>query len=71
MDGTTPHGRTMLQMSAVFAELERGMIREHVMAGLERAGKQASSGPAQGRSSGSIPESPSGSVWRPGKAWSA
>jgi DNA invertase Pin-like site-specific DNA recombinase len=36
MDATTPHGRAMLQMAAVFAELERGMIRERVMAGLER-----------------------------------
>lgn len=36
VDATTPHGRAMLQMAAVFAELERGMIRERVMAGLER-----------------------------------
>ena len=36
MDATTSHGRAMLQMAAVFAELERGMIRERVMAGLER-----------------------------------
>src|SRR3984957_12786044 len=36
MDATTPHGRAMLQMAAVFAELERGMIRERVMAGLAR-----------------------------------
>jgi DNA invertase Pin-like site-specific DNA recombinase len=40
MDATTPHGRAMLQMAAVFAELERGMIRERVMAGLERAKAQ-------------------------------
>jgi DNA invertase Pin-like site-specific DNA recombinase len=40
MDATTPHGRAMLQMAAVFAELERGMIRERVLAGLERAKKQ-------------------------------
>ena len=43
MDATTPHGKAMLQMAAVFAELERGMIRERVMAGLARAkvnGKQ-------------------------------
>jgi DNA invertase Pin-like site-specific DNA recombinase len=33
MDATTPHGRAMLQMAAVFAELERGMIRERVNAG--------------------------------------
>ena len=36
MDATTPHGRAMLQMAAVFAELERGMIRERVIAGLAR-----------------------------------
>lgn len=37
VDATTPHGRAMLQMAAVFAELERGMIRERVKAGLVRA----------------------------------
>ena len=37
VDATTPHGRAMLQMAAVFAELERGMIRERVKAGLARA----------------------------------
>ena len=46
MDATTPHGRAMLQMAAVFAELERGMIRERVMAGLSRAKSQ---GKALGR----------------------
>ena len=40
MDATTPHGKAMLQMAAVFAELERGIIRERVMAGLERAKAQ-------------------------------
>ena len=35
-----PHGKAMLHMAAVFAELERGMIRERVMAGLERAKAQ-------------------------------
>ena len=40
MDATTPHGRAMLQMAAVFAELERNMIRERVMAGLARARSQ-------------------------------
>jgi DNA invertase Pin-like site-specific DNA recombinase len=40
MDATTPHGRAMLQMAAVFAELERGMIRERVNAGLARAKAQ-------------------------------
>src|SRR5690242_6245536 len=32
--------RRLLHMAAVFAELERGMIRERVMAGLERARAQ-------------------------------
>ena len=40
MDATTPHGRAMLQMAAVFAELERAMIRERVNAGLARAKEQ-------------------------------
>lgn len=40
MDATTPHGRAMLQMAAVFAELERSMIRERVNAGLARARAQ-------------------------------
>jgi len=40
MDATTPHGKAMLQMAAVFAELERGMIRERVIAGLCRAREQ-------------------------------
>lgn len=39
MDATTAHGRAMLQMAAVFAELERAMIRERVNAGLARAVK--------------------------------
>ena len=37
MDATTPHGKAMLQMAAVFAELERGMIVERVKAGIARA----------------------------------
>jgi DNA invertase Pin-like site-specific DNA recombinase len=37
MDGTTPYGRAMLGMAAVFAELEREMIRDRVRAGLARA----------------------------------
>jgi Resolvase, N terminal domain len=36
IDATTPLSRAMLQMAAVFAELERGMIRERVTAGLAR-----------------------------------
>lgn len=41
IDTSTPHGKAMLQMAAVFAELERGMIRERVIAGLERARAEA------------------------------
>jgi DNA invertase Pin-like site-specific DNA recombinase len=40
IDTSTPHGRAMIQMAAVFAELERGMIRERVNAGLDRARAQ-------------------------------
>ncbi len=37
MDTSTPHGRAMLEMAAVFARLEREMIRARVVAGLQRA----------------------------------
>jgi DNA invertase Pin-like site-specific DNA recombinase len=37
MDTSTAHGRAMLEMAAVFARLEREMIRERVLSGLERA----------------------------------
>jgi DNA invertase Pin-like site-specific DNA recombinase len=37
LDTTTPSGRAMFQMLGVFAEFERAMIRERVMAGLARA----------------------------------
>jgi DNA invertase Pin-like site-specific DNA recombinase len=37
MDSSTPHGAAMLEMAAVFAKLERGMIVERVRAGLARA----------------------------------
>jgi DNA invertase Pin-like site-specific DNA recombinase len=43
LDTSTPSGRAMFQMLGVFAEYERAMIRERVMAGLARAraeGKQ-------------------------------
>jgi len=33
-DMTTPHGKAMAQMTAVFAELERAMIRERTKAAL-------------------------------------
>ena len=37
IDTTTPAGKALFQMLGVFAEFERAMIREHVMAGLRRA----------------------------------
>ena len=37
LDTSTPSGRAMFQMLGVFAEFERAMIRERVMAGLTRA----------------------------------
>lgn len=37
LDTTTPAGKAMFQMMGVFAEFERAMIRERVMAGLARA----------------------------------
>lgn len=40
LDTSTPSGRAMFQMCGVFAEFERGMIRERVAAGLSRARAQ-------------------------------
>lgn len=40
MDTSTAHGRAMLEMAAVFARLEREMIRARVHAGLQRARKE-------------------------------
>jgi hypothetical protein len=37
LDTSTPAGKAMFQMLGVFAEFERSMIRERVMAGLSRA----------------------------------
>ena len=37
IDTTTPSGKAMFQMMAVFAEFERSMLRERVNAGLARA----------------------------------
>jgi DNA invertase Pin-like site-specific DNA recombinase len=37
LDTSTPSGRAMFQMMGVFAEFERAMIKERVMAGLARA----------------------------------
>jgi DNA invertase Pin-like site-specific DNA recombinase len=40
LDTSTPSGRAMFQMMGVFAEFERAMIRERVLAGLARAKAQ-------------------------------
>ena len=40
IDTSTPSGKMMFQMCGVFAEFERGMIRERVLIGQERAKKQ-------------------------------
>jgi DNA invertase Pin-like site-specific DNA recombinase len=37
LDTSTPAGKAMFQMLGVFAEFERGMIRERVRAGMVRA----------------------------------
>ena len=37
IDTSSPAGRALYQMLGVFAEFERGMIRERVMSGLQRA----------------------------------
>lgn len=51
LDTTTPSGKAMFQMCGVFAEFERSMIRERVMAGLARAH-------AKGKKSGRRPLAP-------------
>lgn len=40
LDTSTPTGKMMFQMCGVFAEFERGMIRERVLAGQKRAKSQ-------------------------------
>src|SRR5262249_36199180 len=40
IDTSTPAGKAMFQMMGVFAEFERAMIRERVVAGLARAREQ-------------------------------
>ena len=47
IDTTTPMGRAMVQMAAVMAELERGLISERTKAGM--AAKRDAGGPAPGR----------------------
>jgi DNA invertase Pin-like site-specific DNA recombinase len=41
LDTSTPSGRAMFGMLSVFAEFERAMIRERVMAGLRRSTKKS------------------------------
>ncbi len=41
LDTSTPSGRMMFQMLGVFAEFERSMIRERIMAGLRRTTKKS------------------------------
>ena len=40
IDTSTPSGKMLFQLLGVFAEFERSMIRERVMAGLDRARSQ-------------------------------
>ena len=49
LDTFTPAGRAMFQMVGVFAELERAVIRERVMAGLARAKVQGKSKRTDGK----------------------
>jgi DNA invertase Pin-like site-specific DNA recombinase len=41
LDTSTPAGRAMFSMLSVFAEFERALIRERIMAGLARSTKKA------------------------------
>ena len=36
IDSSTPMGRAMIQMASIFGEQERAILRDRVMAGLER-----------------------------------
>jgi DNA invertase Pin-like site-specific DNA recombinase len=50
VDGTSPAGRAMLGMAAVFAEFERAMLTDRIHAGIARARKHGTkSGKAIGR----------------------
>jgi DNA invertase Pin-like site-specific DNA recombinase len=40
LDTTTPTGRLLFQITGAFAEYERGIIRERIKAGLQRARAQ-------------------------------
>ena len=43
IDTTTPSGKAMFQMMGVFAEFERAMVRERVLAGLSAPGRRGKS----------------------------
>ncbi len=69
LDTSTPSGRAMFQMMGVFAEFERAMIRERVMAGLARAGRKAPSSAGGGsRMPTRRRPRPSGRRWLPRRA---
>jgi DNA invertase Pin-like site-specific DNA recombinase len=55
LDTSTPSGKAMFQMMGVFAEFERSMIRERVLAGMSRA---AASGTPQRQADRSAPDRP-------------
>lgn len=55
VDTSTPHGRAMVQMSNVFAQLELSLIKERIKAGLDRAKRD---GTRSGKPVGRPPASP-------------
>jgi DNA invertase Pin-like site-specific DNA recombinase len=55
LDTSTPSGKAMFQMMGVFAEFERAMIRERVLAGMARA---KAHGTKSGRAIGRPPLNP-------------
>jgi DNA invertase Pin-like site-specific DNA recombinase len=59
LDTSTPSGRAMFQMLGVFAEFERSLIRERVLAGLARAkscGKRLGRRPLESVDAGKVAE---------------
>jgi DNA invertase Pin-like site-specific DNA recombinase len=68
IDSSTPMGRAMIQMASMFGEQERSILRDRVMAGLERVRQQGRKlgrlqGVAQGR--GDHQDAPEGREWHP------
>ena len=64
LDTSTTAGKAMFQMLAVFAEFERGIIRERVNAGLARAGKGYKARAAPGRTFGGGADTRAEGRWR-------